>query len=65
MGLFGKKKKMLGQKSIYPTFKEDKSEIMLKAEASLIKGLESFTLHAPEFRFLLQCAWIVGFKEKK
>lgn len=56
---------MLGQKSIYPPFKEDKSEIMLKAEASLMKNLTSFTQHAPEFRFLLQCAWIVGFKEKK
>jgi len=56
---------MLGQKSIYPTFKDDKSKIMLKAEASLTKNLKSFVLHAPEFRFLLQCAWIVGNKEKK
>jgi len=56
---------VLIQKSIYPTFKEDKSKLMLKAEASLTKDLDSFILHPPELRFLLQCAWIVGFKEKQ
>ena len=54
---------MLIQKPVYPVFKADESKIMLRAKESLTKNLESFILHPPELRFLLQCAWIVGMRE--
>lgn len=53
---------MLITKPVYP-IPEDKSEIMLKAEKSLAKNMESFILQPPEWKFLLQCAWILGLRE--
>jgi len=56
------KDKMLITKPVYPV-PEDKSEIMLKAKESLMKNMDSFILQPPEWKFLFQCAWIVGFRE--
>ena len=52
------------KKDVYPKLGE-KSSLMALAEKSLLDDMQTYLIQPNEWQFILQCAWIIGFKEGK
>lgn len=50
------------KKDVYPPL-ETKYPLMFLAEKSLLEDMQTYILQPNEWQYILQCAWVIGFRE--
>ena len=52
------------KKEVYPPL-EKKHTLMFRAEKSLLEKMQIYLIQPNEWQFALQCAWVIGWKERQ